>query len=787
MIRTLRNIISALLMLFCAGNVYSALYVENVAVDNIHAPAGIGADLSASIEDFRDLVFKRCGARLTLGSLNKGIILKLYEGNEFADLPGPLQTQVFRIKTEAGALTIFAKGELGLRMGLYYLLAEYGGCRWYWPGELGEYIPASNDWKIEQISQLIAPSYYSRFMFGLITKEEQLWAIRNQLESTIPVNHNLSHLFSQVSFEKHPEWLPFDGHRYTHAPSNNTSHLWHPNLLAPGIATYAAQVVQKHFEANPYSWSYSIGINDSYSFDLSLTTLAKITPFQYFRNRPVYSNPIYEFNNQVARYIEKLFPGKYLAAYAYYWCEARPTFKVNSNIIPYLTADRAQYYDPAFADEDRKLIDSWSKAGPEFIGLYEYFESGYYWMPRLSNAQLESIIQGYRYGARAYCGELYPRWAFEGARSWLAANLLFDSSETLSERESEFYEHFFGAAQEPIKAFYQFWKEKWLKQPGKARWLKYLKNPQQLELISHQDIQALFALLKKAELLSESDIVRKRIDVLKYSIETLNSAHLLYHKGKSLLDAKDANSLKTAKEYMSAANDFDQMVLNSTPWYEDDLRISRLNNLKRLINPLPSWGIRQTAEALSGKPDEIPEALKVYLELEAEYPPENHLLNAALIPDDAVRNSRHPLARFTVPRIKSWKLEVEPDATSKVISGPQDDSNSSALIFTGCSRIGFSQTLKADSYSKCMLLWECRGIVSPGNFIRVEIAFLDDSMKNLSRQVYAYPSIVIKERTEYALIADAPDDASWIKILLRISGQQESSSFEFINPRLRIQ
>jgi len=106
------------------------------------------------------------------------------------------------------------------------------------------------------------------------------------------------------------------------------------------------------------------------------------------------------------------------------------------------------------------------------------------------------------------------------------------------------------------------------------------------------------------------------------------------------------------------------------------------------------------------------------------------------------------------------------------------------LKFTGCSKINLSQTMKADATSKCMLLWECRGIVDLGNFIRVEIEFLNNAMKTLHSRVYAYPSVEINEWKEYALIANAPDDTSWVKVSLRISGQQDSGNFEFLNPRL---
>jgi len=289
-----------LLLLFCTGNVFPALYIENVSVDTIHVPGNISTSLSDSIDDFGELLFKRCGTHLQRDSERHGIILDLKEDDSLSSLSLPLQSQVFRIKTSPGTLIITAKEELGLRMGLYYILSEYGDCRWYFPGEIGEYIPNTVDWNIAQISQLVVPSYYSRKLSGLETDNERLWGIRNQLADTIPVSHNLEHIYSDVSFENHPEWLSFDGVS-KEVPTKSTYKYWHPNLLAPGIAKYAADKAERYFKDNPDSLAFSIGINDSYAFDLSPTSIAAAAPLQYLRNRPVYSTPVFKFSDQVAR------------------------------------------------------------------------------------------------------------------------------------------------------------------------------------------------------------------------------------------------------------------------------------------------------------------------------------------------------------------------------------------------------------------------------------------------------------------------------------------------------
>ena len=71
-----------------------------------------------------------------------------------------------------------------------------------------------------------------------------------------------------------------------------------------------------------------------------------------------------------------------------------------------------------------------------------------------------------------------------------------------------------------------------------------------------------------------------------------------------------------------------------------------------------------------------------------------------------------------------------------------------------------------------------------GNFIRVEMRFMDNERKTVESRLLSYPKTEMSEWFQYAITANAPNTAEWLEVSLRISGQQYDGEFEFRNPRL---
>ena len=133
---------------------------------------------------------------------------------------------------------------------------------------------------------------------------------------------------------------------------------------------------------HPEQESFALGVNDALIFGESPETLALIgrtallRPAErdyegqapggglttWFRERPDYSNLVFTFMNRAADELSRTHPQKYLGALAYYWAENAPDFRLNPQVIPFLTADRAQGYDPKFWKEEMDLQERWARA-----------------------------------------------------------------------------------------------------------------------------------------------------------------------------------------------------------------------------------------------------------------------------------------------------------------------------------------------------------------------------------------------------------------------------------------
>lgn len=258
---------------------------------------------------------------------------------------------------------------------------------------------------------------------------------------------------------------------------------WNPDLGEWDVAVRSAEAAKAYFSANPTALSFALGVNDGLRFGESEATLRWIYPPRYFRGRPDYSDLVFNFMNRVAERVEADHPDKYLGALAYYWCEQTPSFRVHPQVLPFLTADRSQGYDPAFRRQEEALQRRWAEAGPERLGIYDYLYGHGFLVPRIHTALLARHL---RYARRAgftdYYAELYPNWGLDGPQPWLVAQLLQDPEQSRARLLDEYYRRFFRGAARPMRRFFEECEARWMGQPGPSYWLKHYRSSSQASL-----------------------------------------------------------------------------------------------------------------------------------------------------------------------------------------------------------------------------------------------------------------------------------------------------------------
>ena len=383
--------------------------------------------------------------------------------------------------------------------------------------------------------------FLSRHLGGLRSGAEQEWGVRNGLTPGIPFSHNLNHVFPGELHATHPQFFPLvDGKR--HRPAKG-AYNWNPDLGRADVAAYAANAARAYFAQHPDAVSFALGVNDGLIFGESPETLEHVLPPRWFRGRPDYTDLVYTFMNRAAEDLGRTHPDKYLGALAYYWAENAPSIPVHPRVIPFLTADRAQSYDPAFKAEEFELQKRWARAvglhptafeigdlrfeipdpsqisnlksqipSRSRLGLYDYLDGYGFLIPRVPvRAFAEHIRHARSVGFTDYYGESPLNWGVTGPLHWVIAQVLSQPDADVEALLDEYYGEYFREAAGPMRRFFERCEEIWMQQPGPSYWLKYYRSEAQADLFPSPVCRELRGYLDDAARAARSSRVRDRV------------------------------------------------------------------------------------------------------------------------------------------------------------------------------------------------------------------------------------------------------------------------------------
>lgn len=428
--------------------------------------------------------------------------------------PGQVGPDAFRVRAKGGSVYINGATPEALSFAVAWLLQHEAGVRWYVPGPDGEIIPHRREWSLPDLDIIREPAYLSRELSGFESSEGAAWARRNGLRRRLECGHAMSRIFTPQLFPGHPDWFPLLwGHRY--CPASITDRDWQPNLALPGVADRASQAAIEAFTREPAEFSFSLGINDTVRFDQGPETQRLVEPIEYFGGMPDYSPLVFTFMNRAAAAVSRAAPDKYLGCLAYFWCECPPSFPVHSHVVPYVAADRGQYYDQRFRADDLDLMTRWGASGVRAFGIWDYAYGSGFVVPRESvGAQAEAVKEGWKRGARGYFGEIGPILGFDAFKCWAMAQLLWNPEIPLAVLEDDFFAGYYGPASIPMRRFFEACQALWMGQAGPPFWLKYYGQEDQALLYPDAACRRLRALLVEAQRLASADsAIAARVDV----------------------------------------------------------------------------------------------------------------------------------------------------------------------------------------------------------------------------------------------------------------------------------
>ncbi len=654
-----------------------------------------------------------------------------------------------------------------------WFLEKAAGARWFMPGELGEEVPRQNVLRLPFGRHGASPSFVSRNLGLHGSEAEREWWRRNRLRAVLKHGHAMADLFRPEDVRANPEFASmFLGRR--EFPAKELGGNWQPNLVAPGAAEHAAGVLARRDEE-----SSAIGMNDSIHYDQSEETLRRVGGFdgltaggpRWFRDKPDYSDLVFGFVNDVARRL----PERLLGAYAYDWTEDAPRFPVENNVVPWLTADRSQWFDPAFAAQDRDLIKRWVAAGPGMVAIYDYYYGSPFFVPRPT---LYAVTQGipfaHQAGVRAFYAETFANWGLDGPKAWLAAQLLWDAEQESAALLDTYYREFWREAAEPMRRFFELCDSQWLGQPPPSYWLKYYKDEHQHLLFPREVREELSALLREAEAAARTRRVRERVEFVQaaWAVADAFCAMCEARDGLSRLAFKpviDAAAVREAwSDCVATRRRLDAAYAETKARHPLAVNATLLMEYTR-NDPRPRAAFRLASEAqgqgagLDFAGFSAPAAVATPVRGGSEV-----LADASL--SELRINPPAGFTDFEWVAGGAWRGYGEPYRTRRITLEPASHGN--AVRLSGCKGDSFYQWQPAVPGARYVARVKVRGKVSPGNMTFLILNFGAGEKNTPGHgQVDRLPVGDYPEGVELITWAIAPKDARQVGMGVRVLNQ----------------
>ena len=391
-------------------------------------------------------------------------------------------------------------------------LEDQVGVRWLIPGPLGEDVPEHERLVVPTGSHSYSPAILSRLWSG--ANYGGAWSLRQRIHGRYEFHHNLLNVFpADKYFDEHPEYFPIHGgERYRPGP---VDHSWQPCMTAPGGIQVAADAARAAFEANPNRESFSYGINDGHGYCECEGCRAVDRPvpeWHGFSGEKSYL--YYRWLNQVAANLEVDYPDRMLGCLAYSAVILPPPgLKLHRNIIPYLTSNRADYWDPQFKRQDEHMLAWWSETAHQ-MGIYDYAYGMGFAIPRIYNHLFQGAIRfAVAHKVKGFYAEVYPNWGLDGHKLYVMSRILWNPNVNVDALTDELNQRMFREAAEPMKKYFARCERAWREQrTGHGRWAYRLAaDPLQFEIFPPDVIAECTGYLDQAAALAQSELVRERI------------------------------------------------------------------------------------------------------------------------------------------------------------------------------------------------------------------------------------------------------------------------------------
>jgi len=529
-----------------------------------------GDDLDDAAADLEDVIERMSGARLAPAGRDAPgakIVLR--------DSAAGLSRVGYRLRTEGGDLVIEGSTAAGVVNGIYGLLQDHLGARWYIPGPLGEYIPRRATIELGNLDERREPAIPNVTRLAIYPPDPQegrAWGRRNRLAGFQDYSHghNWNYLIPQSAREAHPEWFALIGGERREQLC--TTH--------PEVIRIAIERTLGYFAEHPEAKTFSLSPSDSDSFcqcercraldrKLGVDPLA---PGGQVTDRLLF------FFNQIAAEVAKQYPDRLLCFYAYLSHTDPPrVVKPLPNLMPIIchTPWEFCHAHPITADCEpavrfRRDVLGWRELC-EHVGVYDYY--GHFsifgqWpivhslrhdIPFLAGAGIEVLNS-----------ETHGNWWTQPLNMFVAATLPWDLDADVDALVRGFCSDLFGPAADPVYDYLDLYEREMAGIPLDA----YRSDTDWRTWPSPDLMEQGRALLDRAAALAQTAEQKERVRKLQagHEIYTLEWRVELARKAGGLRFVLARSAFLDAVEALPAAGDDDVVDVGLALRHADEIR-----------------------------------------------------------------------------------------------------------------------------------------------------------------------------------------------------------------------
>ncbi len=476
---------------------------------------------------------------------------RLVGGQQVAD-----DDQGFTYQTVGKDIVIFGGRERGTMYGVFSMLENELGVRWYTPE--CTVVPKRQEWKLNEMIRSERPALKYRYTNYWLTNGRQQWSAHNK-ENMKPkpsdgkygklVGYRGVHTLGSMVpvdmyFQTHPEYFALrDGKRTPHTQLC----LSNPEVLKICIA-YTQDIMRRE----PQFDVYSVSQNDNVLF-CQCQTCQEIAD-KYGGQ----SGLLVWFVNQVADAVMEEFPNKYISTLAYQYTRKAPTgIAPRPNVAIRLCSIECCFAHPLSANCPANLqfvsdLKAWSAIAPHLF-IWDYIVDYAQFIAPWPNFQvlgpnIETFAENNAIGVFEEAQYLSLGAEFEELRNWITLKLLWNPKQDFRTLAQDFIHGYYGQAATQIWTYFE--KCLALVLPDTHFGIFIREND---PIYTDDFVNESTRLLTDALAAAENDEVRNRVERVQMQILYLRS---MRRKAEAKTDGTWAEFCRLARKHKARPNEW---------------------------------------------------------------------------------------------------------------------------------------------------------------------------------------------------------------------------------------